>query len=69
MEQDIAFLKQNHEALEQQLTLTQKSFTLSAQDYKANQTLFNKKVLSAKDYRAAQNLKLMTLICLPYSSF
>lgn len=55
LEQDIAFLKQNHEALGQQLTLTQKSLTLSAQDYKANQTLFDKKVLSAKDYRAAQN--------------
>lgn len=55
LEQDIAFLKQNHEALEQQLTLTQKSLTLSADDYKANQTLFDKKVLSAKDYRAAQN--------------
>lgn len=55
MEQDIAFLKQNHEALTQQLALTQKSLSLSAKDYAANQILYTKKVLSAKDYRDAQN--------------
>lgn len=55
LEQDIAFLQQNHEALVQQLVFTRKSLALGEQDYKANQTLFDKKVLSAKDYRAAQN--------------
>lgn len=55
LEQDITFLKQNQEALARQLTLTQKSLSLSAKDYEANQILYTKKVISAKDYRTAQN--------------
>ncbi|TAN09922.1 MAG: HlyD family efflux transporter periplasmic adaptor subunit [Chitinophagaceae bacterium] len=65
LEQDLAFLKQNEQALTEQLSLTKKSLALGAQDYEANKTLYAKKVLSAKDYRAAQNTYIDKQLSIP----
>ncbi len=55
LQQDYAFLKQNHQAIENQLELTKKDLVLSRKDYETNEQLFNSKVISAKDYRTVQS--------------
>jgi len=55
LEQDITFLKKNHQGIANQLKLTQQTLALSAKDYEANKTLFDKRVISAKEFRSAKN--------------